>query len=352
MKDVLPDQRGAAPTHPAQPSARTQRRLIGVISPGDLDHARELLGDAWDLAERIQGTVAVCTPHDDPALHEQLYAHGGDEITVLEGADRGPNHLLAGLAAWWRDHCPRIVFAASTGDDRAIAARLAVRCRAKLISPALSAIARGDQIEVTALNADGRRARQILLTEDEPAIVTFRPGVGQPRRARHERAGTCQRLSVHPQSEAVTFLESLPADPASADIVHLPRLISGGRGVGGKEGFDVLRKVARRLDAGIAASRMAVDLGWIERERQVGQTGKTVHPELYIACGISGASHHRDGMAQSRHILALNTDPVAPIFEIAHLGLVSDWRATLERLLERMELSSESPSSSGSVGLS
>ena len=88
------------------------------------------------------------------------------------------------------------------------------------------------------------------------------------------------------------------------------------------------------MDAGVAASRMAVDQGWIERERQVGQTGKTVRPELYLACGISGASHHREGMADSRHIIAINIDPAAPIFQIAHLGLVADWHETLQHFLE------------------
>jgi electron transfer flavoprotein alpha subunit len=99
----------------------------------------------------------------------------------------------------------------------------------------------------------------------------------------------------------------------------------------------LLQRVASRLDAGIAASRMAVDLGWIERARQVGQTGKTVKPELYVAVGISGASHHREGMSDSRHIIALNSDPAAPIFQIADLGLVADWKATLQEFLELTE---------------
>jgi electron transfer flavoprotein alpha subunit len=77
---------------------------------------------------------------------------------------------------------------------------------------------------------------------------------------------------------------------------------------------------------------MAVDLGWIERERQVGQTGKTVKPDLYVACGISGASHHTEGMSEARHIVAINTDRSAPIFKLAHLGLVADFRATIEAL--------------------
>ena len=108
--------------------------------------------------------------------------------------------------------------------------------------------------------------------------------------------------------------------------------MAGGRGHGGADGFTRLRRLADRLHAGIAASRVAVDLGWIERERQVGQTGRTVAPELYLACGISGASHHLAGVAEARHIIAINTDPEAPILRVAHLGLVGDLYAVLEAL--------------------
>jgi electron transfer flavoprotein alpha subunit len=117
----------------------------------------------------------------------------------------------------------------------------------------------------------------------------------------------------------------------------LPKLIAGGRGVGSRAGFEILLRVAAKLGAGVAASRIAVDLGWIDPERQVGQTGKTVRPELYLACGISGASHHLEGMSDSRHIVAINTDPQAPLMLQAELGLQADLHQVLhelDRLLE------------------
>ena len=98
-----------------------------------------------------------------------------------------------------------------------------------------------------------------------------------------------------------------------------------------------LRRVAQQLDAGVAASRMAVDLGWIEHARQVGQTGKTVQPELYIACGISGASHHLEGMPDSRCIVAVNTDPKAPLLQRAHLSIVGDLHEVLRHLERELE---------------
>ena len=311
--------------------------VVGVVIPECLIHAFELLGDAASLANRLGGRVAACTTQDDSAHLQQLNEHGADEVTVLEGGERGPNNRLAGVESWWQSARPRLVFAAASGDDRTLAARLAVRSGVKLVSPALSVTARGQALEILASNADGRCGRMIRLTATEMAIVTLRLGVGQPRLPRSDRAVETRRLSIHPQHESTTVAARLPADPATTDIIHLPRLVAGGRGLGNREGFELLREVAARLNAGIAASRMAVDLGWIERDRQVGQTGKTVQPELYLACGISGASHHREGMAESRHIIALNVDPKAPIFQIADLGLVADWREVLQHFLESSE---------------
>jgi electron transfer flavoprotein alpha subunit len=137
--------------------------------------------------------------------------------------------------------------------------------------------------------------------------------------------------------EPVQLEESLPADARTIDVRYANRLVSGGRGLGGKEGFDKLREFAQKIGASVAASRMAVDLGWIEYERQVGQTGKTVKPELYIACGISGASHHLAGISGVEHIVAINTDAEAPIFRSAHLGLVADLYEVLEQSGKRIK---------------
>lgn len=309
--------------------------MVGVMIPDDDLHAHELLGDAADLAEHLACTVAACTPRDDDDHHREILARGADALTVLTGVVRGGQQHLAGLEAWWHAHRPRVLFVGTQGDDRGLAARLAVRCQCKLVSPALSVSARHGRIEILALNSAGRHARQIPLADDQRAIVGMRPGVGQPRAARAGRRAEIQRRTVAPRPENASLVERRPADNATTDIVHLPRLVAGGRGLGAADGFDLLRQVAARLDAGVAASRMAVDLGWIERERQVGQTGKTVHPELYLACGISGASHHREGMSESRHIIALNIDPSAPIFQIAHLGLAADCRKTLQCFLEQ-----------------
>jgi electron transfer flavoprotein alpha subunit len=148
-----------------------------------------------------------------------------------------------------------------------------------------------------------------------------------------DRVGTVERIgSLEVSAEPIRVEREIPADPGEVDIRYADRIVAGGRGLGSADGFQQLARVARALQAGVAASRVAVDLGWIDRERQVGQTGKTVTPALYLACGISGASHHLAGMLHARHIVAINTDPDAPIFKVAHLGLVADLRGVLSEL--------------------
>jgi electron transfer flavoprotein alpha subunit len=190
----------------------------------------------------------------------------------------------------------------------------------------------GGGMLLTALDASGKLARRQPIGPNEPVVVTLRPGIGETPAADVSRSGIVETIDVQTEHEPVVEQKHLPADHSTADIRHLRRLVAGGRGLGSRDGFDRLRRIAQRLEAGIAASRAAVDAGWIEHDRQVGQTGKTVKPDLYIACGISGASHHLEGMSDSGHIVSINSDPDAPIHKNAHLALVADLYDVLDHL--------------------
>jgi len=132
-------------------------------------------------------------------------------------------------------------------------------------------------------------------------------------------------------------LEYQPGDPRLIDLVEADRIVSGGRGVGGPEGFKILEQLADLLGAAIGGTRVAVDNRWIPFERQIGQTGKTVAPKLYLAIGISGASHHIMGAKASENIVAINSDPNAPIFKTAQLKVLADLHEVLPVLVKKLE---------------
>ena len=245
----------------------------------------------------------------------------------------GPRTQLAASVALLADHRPQLVLGCGDADGRAWAAHLAVAAGWRLISPALLARRRSLTVEVTGLDRTGGLSRRFQIERDTTAIITMRPGVAEAIPPDTTRVGNVLTIDFAAAVEAISPVESIPADPGTVDIRFADRLVAGGRGLGGGEGFEVLRALSRRLNAGIAGSRMAVDHGWIEHDRQVGQTGKTVAPDLYIACGISGASHHLDGMSGARHIVAINTDPEAPIFKVAHLGLVADLHEVVRKAI-------------------
>ena len=162
-------------------------------------------------------------------------------------------------------------------------------------------------------------------------VLTIKPGVAEAKLVGSsgpiEVFESDVDLSAVPEYTRVT--ESLPADPRTVDIAFANRIVAGGRGTGGPDGMALVARLADVLGAAPAASRMAVDLGWAQAARQVGQTGKTVRPDLYVACGISGASHHLAGMRDSRHIVALNPDAKAPIHDVAQLSLHGDLRQVI-----------------------
>ena len=311
-------------TAPAAPGA-----AIWVVERCAGQGTVERVGDARHVADALGERVGVIVAEGNAS---QLIAHGADVIAAIKPVDAGPATFAAAVEEILRSQAVRLVYANHSPEGRALASRLAVRSAHVLIAPTLLVRQQGLDLVVTGLDQSGRKARAVVVPRGQSAVVTLRDGVGQARPADAARQGTHLEVTASVQAEAVRVLRHVPVEPATADIRQVRRLVSGGRGVGGRQGFDQLRRVARLLDAGIAASRVAVDLGWIEYERQVGQTGKTVRPDLYLACGISGATHHLEGMSDSGHIVAINTDPDAPLFARADLGLVADLAETLKHL--------------------
>jgi electron transfer flavoprotein alpha subunit len=187
-------------------------------------------------------------------------------------------------------------------------------------------VSRSGTIDVTAVEPGGKLSRSHRVQTSQPIVCTVRAGVAEVRHVPDPPEAAIDDIRVDLQDHArLTRVEKfLTADPATIDLRDAVRIVAGGRGTGGSKGMHLVAALAKALRASPAASRLAVDLGWAPRDRQVGQTGKIVQPDLYVACGISGASHHLAGMRDSRHIVAINSDPTAPIHEIAHLSLIGD----------------------------
>jgi electron transfer flavoprotein alpha subunit len=341
---------------------------VWVIDHSATASCLERLGDARRIADSMQTRVGVLLVESrlevaseesygssssdnvsDDSSESLLFRHGAD-LVLLAKNSRGDsnqpaqstgNRSLTSMAKVattidaLKPFSVKVVFAGGDPASREWSALLSAKNNWLLASPALMVAARGGRRIVTRVDTSGQRSCQMEVDEDQPVVVTIRPGVAEACAADVSRSGESRVVPILGETKKI-YSQLIPADPVTSDIRDVRCLVSGGRGLGSREGFDLLRDVADSLDAGVAASRMAVDMGWIEYERQVGQTGKTVEPELYIACGISGASHHLDGMSGAKHIVAINTDANAPIMKTAHLGLVADLYPVLQYIKQRL----------------
>jgi electron transfer flavoprotein alpha subunit len=294
----------------------------------------ELLTAARRLGE--PSAVVVGEPGTTGKLTDELRSYGAAKVYAAESAEASqvlvtPQvDVLAALAA---STSPAAVLVPASVDGKEIAGRLAVRLDSGLLS------------EVVGLDGEGVGSHSLFGgTYDAQAqvikgtpVITVLPGSIETAQA--EGAATEQPVEV-PAQNAATSAKITGRQPVEAgdrpELTEASVVVSGGRGVGSAESFDVVEKLADALGAAVGASRAAVDSGYYPHQFQVGQTGKTVSPQLYIALGISGAIQHRAGMQTSKTIVAVNKDAEAPIFEIADYGVVGDLFTVAPQLTEEI----------------
>ena len=175
----------------------------------------------------------------------------------------------------------------------------------------------------------------IVNTWDDPQMVTVREGVMKMDTPDPSRKGEIERFKVAltAQETVVKVIERVRQEK-SVNLKAAQIIVAGGYGVGSKENFKLIHQLADVLGGQVGASRAAVDAGWIDHDHQIGQTGVTVRPKLYIACGISGSVQHRAGMTESKKIIAVNTDPAAPIFSVAHYGIIGDLNSVIPMMIK------------------
>jgi electron transfer flavoprotein alpha subunit len=282
----------------------------------------ELLTAARALGE--PSAVVVGAPGTAGKVNESLAAYGAAKVYVAESADAG-GYLVTpkvdALAVLVEKASPAAVLVAATAEGKEVSGRLAARLGSGLL------------IDVVGVNSDGTVEQSIFggafsvksKSAKGTPIISVRPGGIEAEAAEGAGAEEVVDLpAIDPAKSArITGVEPIVGGDRP-ELTEASIVVSGGRGVGSAEKFDVIEKLADALGAAVGASRAAVDSGYYPAQFQVGQTGKTVSPQLYIALGISGAIQHRAGMQTSKTIIAVNKDAEAPIFEIADFGIVGD----------------------------
>ena len=293
----------------------------------------ELLNPGRRLADRQGGAlVAVVIGHRTDAAVMTAAQHDADEILVIDGPEYGVYSTDAYVDAMYylvETYGPATLMIGATPNGRDFGPRLSCRLKTGLTADctSLDIDENSGDIAWTRPAFGGNLMATILCSNTRPQIGTVRPGVFKKSSPVTPHAKVIKE-DYHVDAHKIRTRLLRVIQDAAAEIVDLEGadiIVSGGRGVGGSEGFEkYITPLAEALGATVGASRAAVDAGWISHAHQVGQTGKTVAPNVYIACGISGAIQHQAGMSGADCIVAINKDPEAPIFGIAHYGIVGD----------------------------
>ncbi len=294
--------------------------------------AAKALGEPSAVVVGASGTAA--------AVKDQLAEYGAAKVYVAEGDDIagfsvGPKAAALAAAASQSSggEGAAAILLSSSPENKEIAARLAVKLDSGLLYDAVG------------IDGDGTATQQIFgaaitvqskVTKGTP-IVTVRPNSFAPEQSSGAAEEVALNVELSDGDKAAkitdTVVEAKGSRPQLADASVV---VSGGRGIGKAENFEIIEKLADSLGAAVGASRAVVDAGWVDHQMQVGQTGVTVSPQLYIAVGISGAIQHRAGMQTSKTIVAINKDPEAPIFELADFGVVGDLFQVAPQLTEEI----------------
>ena len=300
----------------------------GIVQPV----AFELLGKARELADKLGvGVAAVLLGHGVKDKAQELIHRGADTVYVVDDPklehflDEPYARILANLI---RKHRPEILLSPATSIGRSVVSRVAVQLRVGLTADCTGLDVNLEErfLLQTRPAFGGNIMATILSRHHRPQLATVRHKVMKELAPDLSRKGHIESLAFDRSffTSRTKVLDVIDAITATVNITEANVIVSGGRAMGGAANFKMLEDLAGVLNGAVGASRAAIDEGWIPYAHQVGQTGKTVCPKVYIACGISGQIQHLVGMQSSDIIIAINRDPSAPIFSVANYGIVGD----------------------------
>ena len=300
----------------------------------------ELLGAARRLADATQGRVKAAVLESAPTpLTAGLFGYGADQVFRAEhpllNGYQGDVYVAA-LSQIAAQAAPQVILLADDSCGKEVAPRLAHRLNAGLVTEVLAVEGNGPAV-LFRRQMYGGRTIATLAAQRFPVVATVKPRTMAPASELAGRTGEeiAVALTLEASLVRTKVVQKVAEEVRGVKLENARVVVSGGRGLKGPEPFKQLEELAQILRGAVGASRAATDAGWVPASWQVGQTGKTVSPDLYIAVGISGATQHLAGMTGSKTIVAINTDPDAPIFKVAHLGIVGDYKAILPKLLEK-----------------
>ncbi|CDF58718.1 electron transfer flavoprotein subunit alpha/FixB family protein [Thermobrachium celere] len=305
----------------------------------------ELLGKAREIADKLDGeVVAVLLGYEVDKLTDTLIHHGADRVILIDNINLKhytTDAYTKAICELANEKKPEIIFIGATYIGRDLGPRVAARLKTGLTADCtgLDVDDETKNLLMTRPAFGGNIMATIECPNHRPQMSTVRPGVFNVPCADYARKGEVERFNVDIKEDdiKVKIEEIVKSMKEKIDITEADIIVAGGRGVGNKEGFNLLKELADVLGGIVAGSRAAVDSGWIEKDRQVGQTGKTVRPKLYIACGISGAIQHLAGMQESEYIVAINKDGDAPIMSVADLAIVGDLYKVVPELINEIK---------------
>lgn len=320
---------------------RAKRRSITKVS-------LELLGEGRKIADKLGSKLtALLIGNKVQNLVEDLSRHGADEVLVVDAPELehyttdGYTKAICELANAKK---PNIIFIGATFIGRDLGPRVAARLETGLTADCTSLdvdVESGDLL-ATRPAFGGNLMATIVCPDHRPQMATVRPGVFE-KLPLGENDATVENVEIKFNSNDIRtkIVEIIKEHKDIVDISEANVLVAGGRGIGSEENFKMLKELAEVMNGSIAASRAAVEKGWVDKDYQVGQTGKTVRPNIYVACGISGAIQHAAGMQDSDMIIAINKDANAPIMKIADYAIVGDVNKVVPEFIAQLKAMKE-----------
>jgi len=304
--------------------------------------AQELLSEARRIKKELNEEIAALVPGSSAATADDaavLGSWGADKILSVADSSLGkyqPESYLKMFCDALAAHPASLILLGSTAVGRELAGLVSGKLGIAYANDCIHAFVENGKPAATRPVYSGK-ARATVVAKSKPFMVSFRPNMCKLEEPEPGKKAEIAAVPfTAPAQTRVRVLETKRSGDALTNLADARIIVSGGRGLKGPENFPLLAELAKVMGGALGASRMVVDSGWIEHSHQVGQTGKTVSPDLYIACGISGAIQHLAGMSSAKCIVAINKDPEAPIFKIADYGIAADLFEVIPLLTEEM----------------